>query len=290
MKKLSSFFAISFLLFVILSSCKKDKENADTPEYIVNQAYSLTNISYGSDNQQKMDIYLPKDRSSSSTKVFVLVHGGGWNAGDKADFNSFVSNLKTLYPNHAIINLNYRLATIASPGYPKQINDIKAAIDHIKQARYNVSNQFFMIGGSAGAHLSLLYGYKFDPNSEVKGICNWVGPVDFTDPSYTEDPTFQYALSYLVGPQTYVQNPSLHAEVSPALAVSTTSPKTISFYGDSDHLIPSTQMNLLHGELDAKGIYNEKTMYVGEGHGAWSQANATDFALKLANFINQHFN
>lgn len=290
MKNLTLIFAITIVALITFTSCKKDKENIADGNYKIEQAYSLSNISYGSDNQQKMDIYLPKNRNSSSTKVFVLVHGGGWNAGDKSDFISFVDNLKTLYPNHAIINLNYRLATLVSPGYPKQINDIKAALEHIKLPKYNVSNQFFMIGGSAGAHLSLMYGYKYDPTSEVKGICNWVGPVDFTDPAYTEDPVFEYGLSYLVGPYTYTQNPSLHAEVSPALAVSSTSPKTISFYGDSDVLIPSSQMNRLHNELDAKGVYNEKTMYQGEGHGGWNQANSTDFVLKLANFINQHFN
>ena len=182
------------------------------------------------------------------------------------------------------------MGTASSPGYPKQINDIQSALTHIELAKYGVSKQYFLFGASAGGHLSLLYGYAFDPNRYVKAICNTVGPVDFTDPAYTDNILFQYGLSSLVGPQTYAQNPQIYQEVSPSFKVTALSPKTISFYGDADPLIPSTQMNLLHDKLDSAGILNQKTMYAGEGHGGWNQANSTDYLVKLVNFINLHFN
>ena len=75
------FIAASF----VFSACKKDKEKEEETEvvYKTEQSYVLADISYGSEAGQDMDIYLPANRSAS-TKVFVLVHGGGWHAGDKA--------------------------------------------------------------------------------------------------------------------------------------------------------------------------------------------------------------
>jgi|SRR5690606_2515848 len=281
---------LPFVLVLLLVSCKKDKKTKSDETYDVTKAYNLTNVSYGDNPNQVADIYLPANRNSNTTKVFVLVHGGGWSGGNKSDMVGFYNNLKNLYPDHAIINIGYRLGTANSPGYPKQINDIKAALEMIQKSKYNLSKQYFMIGGSAGAHLSMLYGYAFDPNGYVKGICNYVGPSDLTDPAYTDNQAYSFILSNLVGNVSYAQNPDLYAEVSPATHVKSTSPKTISFYGDTDPLIPNSQMTRLHDKLDAFGVLNESTMYPGEGHGNWNQTNALDFATKLTNFINTHFN
>jgi acetyl esterase/lipase len=219
--------------------------------------------------------------------VFVLIHGGGWSAGDKADFTYMLNSLKTYYPNHAIININYRLASEASPAYPKQINDIQAALDEISLPKYNVSSQFFLFGSSAGGHLSLLYSYGFDPNHHVKGICNTVGPSDFTDPNYLNNPLYNSFYSVLINGGT--QNQALIEEVSPAHRVTTTSPPTISFYGSADPLVPSTQMARLHNVLDSLGVYNEATMYQGAGHGNWDQNQSNDCVAKIVLFINTYF-
>lgn len=276
-------FGLLFVLFI--SSCKKKTVDQE-PVYETNQAYNLQNISYGSDNQQKMDIYLPANRSAATTKVFVLIHGGGWSAGDKADFSYMMNSLKTYYPNHAIINLNYRLATETSPAYPKQIHDIQAALDKISSGKYNVSANYFLFGNSAGGHLSLLYAYGFDGNHHVKGICNTVGPTDFTDPNYLNNPLYASFYPVLVGQSAPM---SLIETASPAYHVSASVPPTISFYGDQDPLIPTTQMARLHDSLNAYGVYNQATMYQGAGHGNWNQSQSQDCITKMALFINAYF-
>lgn len=102
------------------------------------------------------------NRNSDSTKVFILIHGGGWSKEIKLTQYNAHNGLKSTYPDHAVMNLNYQLATPGSPGYPKQINDIQQAIDEIQLPKYNLSKQYFLFGASAGAHLSMLYGYAFD--------------------------------------------------------------------------------------------------------------------------------
>lgn len=276
---------IILLLILVISACKKNNPDPEA-NYDPAQAYDLQNISYGSDNQQKMDIYLPANRNSN-TKVFVLIHGGAWSAGDKSDFTYLLNSLKTYYPNHAIININYRLATESSPAYPKQMNDIQAALTEISLPKYNVSSQFFLFGNSAGGHLSLLYAYVFDPNHHVKGICNTVGPTDFTDPNYLNNPLYNSFYNVLIPGGT--QNQTGIEQVSPAFHVTSTSPPTISFYGDSDPLVPSTQMARLHDSLNVHGVYNQATMYQGAGHGNWNQAQSNDCVAKILLFVNSYF-
>lgn len=276
---------IILLLILVISACKKNNPDPEA-NYDPAQAYDLQNISYGSDNQQKMDIYLPANRNSN-TKVFVLIHGGAWSAGDKSDFTYLLNSLKTYYPNHAIININYRLATESSPAYPKQMNDIQAALTEISLPKYNVSSQFFLFGNSAGGHLSLLYAYVFDPNHHVKGICNTVGPTDFTDPNYLNNPLYNSFYDVLIPGGT--QNQTGIEQVSPAFHVTSTSPPTISFYGDSDPLVPSTQMARLHDSLNVHGVYNQATMYQGAGHGNWNQAQSNDCVAKILLFVNSYF-
>ncbi|MDF3026978.1 MAG: putative lipase [Fluviicola sp.] len=275
-----------FLLVLVNSACKKNDPDPE-PSYNTDQAYDLQNISYGTESQQKMDIYLPANRSSASTKVFVLIHGGGWTGGDKADFTYLLNSLKTYYPNHAIININYRLASETSPAYTKQIHDIQSALTEISDPKYNVSSQFFLFGNSAGGHLSLLYSYAFDPDHHVKAICNTVGPTDLTDPNYLNNPLYASVYNILI--PGGIQNQAGIEEVSPALRVTAASPPTISFYGDSDLLIPSTQMARLHDELTAHGVYNQATMYQGAGHGNWNTTQSNDYVAKILLFINTYF-
>jgi acetyl esterase/lipase len=279
------FTPVIFGLLIVFSACKKKNPDADT-NYDAAQAYNLQNISYGTDNQQKMDIHLPANRNSS-TKVFVLIHGGGWSGGDKADFTSLMNSLKTYYPSHAIININYRLATQSSPAYPKQIDDIQAALNEISLPKYNVSSEFFLFGASAGGHLSLLYSYGFDPNHHVKGICNTVGPSDLTDPNYLNNPLYASVYPTLISGGT--QNQAGIEAVSPALRVTTASPPTISFYGELDPLVPTSQMSRLHDALTANSVYNQATMYQGAGHGNWNTQQSNDCIAKTLLFVNTYF-
>src|SRR5690242_1320535 len=92
---------------LLFTSCQKDQGAGPVPL----SAETKLNIAYGSDPTQNMDIYLPSGRTTASTKVIILVHGGGWNQGDKSDFTAYVDTLKKRLPGYAVFNINYRLAT-----------------------------------------------------------------------------------------------------------------------------------------------------------------------------------
>ena len=274
------------LLLLLAFSCNTENDGNTSTSNLA--AVDMANISYGTDAQQKIDVYLPANRTTD-TKVFILVHGGAWSGGSKADMAAFVPLLKLQFPDYAIVNLEYRLATLESPGFPKQIQDIQKMVQFVKNSDYHISSNYAFIGASAGAHLSMLYSYKYDADENVKAVASIVGPTDFTDPAYTENASFQFGLTYLIGPIDYHQNPAPFIEVSPATHVNAQSPPTVMFYGGMDPLVPASQGPRLKAKLDNAGVYNEFYLYPNGGHGDWDAVTMIDFQSKLAAFLRTHF-
>ena len=263
-----------------------NSDNTDTEVINPIEYYEELNISYGSDVNQKFDIYLPSDRTTD-TKVMLLVHGGGWSAGDKNDMNGFVDLIFQNFENIAVVNINYRLADENNSPYPMQTNDITTVINHLKnnQNLYVISNEYGFIGTSAGAHLSMLWSYALDTSSNITMVCSIVGPTNFTDPAYLNntDPQLQELID-LYGMNAAT---AFLEEVSPYHRVTPIAPPTILFYGGQDPLVPTTQGTDMRDKLVELRVTNEFTLYENEGHG-WSGVNALDTWVKLRAFINNN--
>jgi len=282
---------ICLLLTMLLTGCaSEDKAPVVMPAENENH---LLNLAYGDDPQQKMDLFLPKNRKTNVTKVFILIHGGGWFSGDKMDFNNEVVMIHNSFPDYAIANINYRLGTKESLGFPKQINDLQSVVAFLNKnyKEYHIAKEYAMVGISAGAHLAMLYSYKYNANRQVKAVCSIVGPADFSDPKYEGNTLFTTGLNYVVGDgyPRYSDNPLLYNTISPAKLVTSQSPKTLMFYGDEDPLVPNTQGGILREKLNAHHVYNEYYKYNGAAHANWSEAQAADVAEKTTNFFRTYF-
>ena len=274
---------LTILLAFLTSSCTKDATDAPNENLNASEYFEQLNISYGSESDQKFDLYLPSNRSSS-TKVIILIHGGGWSAGDKAEMNGIKDIVRKDFPKIAIVNINYRLADINNSPYPMQIDDITAIITHLKnnQDYYVMSDDIGFIGVSAGAHLSLLWSYAFDTYKNVKMVCSIVGPTNLTDPFYTNtsDPNIKALLDlYGVNATT-----DFLKEVSPYYQATTASPPTILFYGGKDPVVPTTQGTSMSERLQQLGVTHEFTLYGNVGH-SWIGTELLDTQSKLKQFI-----
>ena len=276
----------SLLLFVLLPffSCSND-EIDDPIDFTA--AKTMLNVSYGSNSQQVFDLYLPANRNETYTKTLILVHGGAWIEGDKVDMNYAVDIIKQYLPDYAIANVNYRLASTGNYAFPMQINDIDAIIQQLKNEDYGISDNFGFIGTSAGGHLSMLYSYGYNTNNDIKMVCSIVGPTNFTDPNYINNPSWLDLYFNLTGVQ-YLDNPTYYEQLSPLFRTTTSSVPTILFYGNADPLIPTSQGVDLHAKLDQLGVYNEFNLYNG-GHGNWSQLDLLDANVKMIAFIQNKF-
>ena len=119
-------------------------------------------VSYGSEDLQKMDVYLP-EQGEGPFPTIIMVHGGGMCACDKHDFHLYPL-LYALQEGFAVASINYRLSPAVK--YPTQLYDTKAAIlflyEHTQEYKLDANN-LFLWGTSAGGNLVLLCGMKQGP-------------------------------------------------------------------------------------------------------------------------------
>ena len=167
-----------FSIVALFASCQKDAltPTPPAPPIVIAKPVTYLDLSYGSQALQKMDIYLPEGRTTSTTKTIVLIHGGAWIGGDKTEMTFIVDSIKKRKPDFAFVNINYRLAINGAANvFPTQEVDVKAAIDFYlaKTATYEVSKDLILLGASAGGHLALLHAYKNDPEKHVKAVVDF---------------------------------------------------------------------------------------------------------------------
>ena len=59
----------------LFTACQQTEQNTTSQKAA--PAKTFLNVSYGTDTMQRMDVYLPANRSVDRTNVLVLIHGGG---------------------------------------------------------------------------------------------------------------------------------------------------------------------------------------------------------------------
>lgn len=271
---------LSLLFFAI--ACKKD--NSEDP----NAAKTQLDVSYGADDKQKMDLYLPAGRDTANTKLMVLIHGGAWVEGDKADFTANINDIKKLLPGYAFANINYRLYNLLTNAnkFPAQEEDIKAALAHLynKRAEYRFSSKIVLLGASAGAHLALLQGYKYASTVTPKAIISYFGPTDLTNLyNNAVDPLIKNTIAGIVG-GTPTTNATAYTSSSPINYVTNRSAPTLLLQGDKDPLVPVAQATLLADKLKAAGATYELVVYPNEVHG-FTPTTMNASILKVISFL-----
>ena len=114
---------------------------------------TLSDIAYGTDPAQRFDVYIPANVKQAP--VLFMVHGGGWDSGDKANAASVLNKMQYWTARgYVFISTNYRLLPQADVG--QQAQDVAFAISHAQThaSEWGAdANRFILMGHSAGAHL-----------------------------------------------------------------------------------------------------------------------------------------
>lgn len=282
MKKNIKIILLSLCLLFLWTGCKEKKIKLSHDIHFDKEE----NIHYGKSAEQVMDLYIPSTRTNKEKDVFIIIHGGGWRAGNKSQLTFFMLSIMQKFPDHIFVNMNYRLASATSFGLPNQTNDIKKVTELLKnKLGYNPS--VILLGNSAGAHLSMLYAYKFDADKKVKAVINIVGPADLSDPGFKNYQEYSFVESRLVDPETIKTGISKIDFASPVKWIKSDSPPTLSYYGNSDRVIPSTQEKRLDSALIANHIIHESYQFNG-GHQDWDKHPNDLFLIdKIKTFIKE---
>lgn len=279
---------IFFVLITIsLLSCHKAKKTIPLSD----EAIILNDIAYGSDQLQKMDVYLPKNRSAD-TKTIIYIHGGGWYMGDKNEIKEGAIYFQQ--QGFTFISLNYRLTrTTANYIHPAQVLDIGEAIALIisKNKEWNISDSKLAFwGGSAGSHLSLLYAYKYNTNKKIKAVISTAGPTDLSDPILINNTIGGLSVGDMITSyigQTVSANPQAWHDASPINYINAASIPSLFIHGTIDSAVPYQQSEAAFQKLKSAGVVSFLEPLPNIGHGL-EGANWADLLPKVINFVNTY--
>lgn len=253
------FFFLLFISFASLPTMAQD-----------NGELILTDYAYGKDSMQVMDISLAKDRSLH-TPLIILVHGGGWMAGDKKDAD-FMRDI--CFSNGInVVNINYRLGS-NKVHYKEMMKDIDSAIALLqkKADEWNIrKSKYIFWGGSAGAHLSLLYAYGYDKRNVISLVMTLGAPVKFDSSADMEGgkkSDLEGLLPIITG-KPWVDNPQLvdkaYKKASPYYAKNLK--PTFLVHGEKDDIVPKKQSEMLSQLLKQSNVADTLVILPNGGHG-----------------------
>ena len=274
----------------LMMGCSKDDKEMK-PDITV-----MSDVAYGPDARQKMDVYLPEERTSG-TPVVVLLHGGGFVAGNKSDISAPSRQLSE--KGYVVLNMNYRLVDTAgilqtpivhkpsAVRIAEQLQDIKLAVGVAasKAAEWKIRvDRWAIAGHSAGATLAMLYAYTdVNADSRVKVAANWAGATDFSfqDESQFDqvDPRLVEIYYRAVGYEPVNANKLAYMAVSPYWIVSSGKGKaTINIRPENNELfnmpdVSATLYEAFTNVLNGKNIPNRYIEIAGADHGFSHQGN-----------------
>ena len=166
---------------MIKNSFKKGGEN-----YIPEIGNLNNGNDYKENERDNFDLCIPKSvlqNKNNYQTIVLIIHGGGWVGGKKSDVLETYKN--GLFKNFILASISY---TILNGKYKEYnifriIDEITAVLTTLKRFLINKGfdgNKLELIiqGGSAGAHLSLLYSYMIkNAPIPIKFIFNGVDPI-----------------------------------------------------------------------------------------------------------------
>ncbi len=138
-----------------LAAKKAEEERPIDLQAIQPGARKLTEA-YGGAARQAIDVYIPPD--AHNAPVLVMVHGGAWMIGDKANTGSVENKLKHWLPKgFIVVSVNYRM--LPDIMAYEQAEDVAHAVayvqDHAAGWGGNAA-RLILMGHSAGAHIVAL--------------------------------------------------------------------------------------------------------------------------------------
>ena len=157
---------------------------------------TTTDIAFGADEKQRLDVYRPQSGGTTPLPVLVFVHGGAFVGGDKAQS----ANVGYAFARRGVVVIvtNYRLAP-AHP-FPAGAEDVAAAVAWTRAnaaqyggdparivlmghsagashtAAFALTRRFQPRGGSGLAGLILVSGAGYDPGLEYDAQASFGGP------------------------------------------------------------------------------------------------------------------
>lgn len=233
-------------------------------------------LAYGEAERNTMDIYVPESAyDNEHNGVILYIHGGSWTSGNKRDMAEKCARFAR--KGYITATMNYTLYADGLFGKVTALtmcDEIDKAIEKIKafseEKKLNIT-KLAVSGYSAGAHLSMLYGFSRADKSAIELVftANQVGPSDF----HAEVWGSTGLASMLSGLEiTAEMKENGEAEkvinlVSPTAYVTKDTVPSILAYGGTDMIVPAGNAERIKAAFENAGAVHNYILYPLSNHG-----------------------
>ena len=250
------------------------------------EARLLTDIQYGRADGESLRLDASVPEGAGPFPIAILVHGGGWSAGDKrgtdkpgssADISPWFKPLTAA--GFTWFSINYRLAP--AHRWPACFEDVQTAIRWVKAhaAKYHGDpRRIALFGHSAGGHLVCLAAVLAQEDTRVQAVVGFAPVTDF-EQELPMRGGLSTSLQGLHGRPKEVTPEALALlrETSPISHVKPGLPPFLLLHGDADKTVPYQQSLNFQARLKANGVTCDLITIAGAPHRLteWSQFDPT---------------
>jgi acetyl esterase/lipase len=241
----------------------------------------------------KLDSVKPTGKYATAPAL-VLIHGGGWQAGDKGEFVPFA--VEAAMHGYVCITINYRHAP--KHHFPAQVEDAKCAVRWLRSEadELNIDPQRIgAVGGSAGAHLAMMLGVldeadglegdggHADQSSKVQVVVSLAGPTNLLG---EYPPLSREIVKKFIG-GTKEERTDTYRQASPITYVNAGDAPMLLYQGTNDVLVPWDQATQMAAALTKAGVSGRVELLLGVNHG-WGGKDLERTVSDALNFLDLH--
>lgn len=233
------------------------------------------NVEYGKAGDESLTLNLAKPKGlTEAAPGVVFIHGGGWAAGNKKDFNELAKRAAT--QGYVAATVGYRFAP--KHPFPAQVEDCKCAVRWLRAHADELKldpDRMGAMGGSAGAHLAMMLGVMDsgdgldgaggspEQSSKVQAVVAYFGPTNLVG----EYPAASKGIvkNFIGG--TLEERKDDYTKASPITYVNKGDAPLLIFQGTKDVLVPYDQAFQMADALTKVGVPGRVEIMLGLGHG-----------------------
>ena len=247
------------------------------------------------ERKEKADLYFPTATPAAGRfSMVLLMHGGGFNDGDKAKRREVQMAVELVKHGYACMSINYKLwnTGIKSPTWPRSLHDAKTAVRwlRVNADRLGIDpERIGAFGNSAGGNLALMLAATTpadglepeDPyagvNTQVRCAIDLYGALDL--PNYHDMKMFL---------QSYEENPEIYRRASPVTYASAGDAPMLIVHGDADETVDVSQAYTMAAALQKADVEHQLEIVPDAPHTFYLVSKARDFRPLIFDFLDKH--
>ncbi len=236
-------------------------------------------LEYGRAGEESLRLDAQTPDGPGPFPVVVVVHGGGWSSGDKADWTAPLLETLTAAGDFTWFSINYRLAP--KHRWPACLEDVQAAIRWVKAHAKEFKGdpeRLALLGYSAGGHLVCQAAALAKDDTRVQVIVGLAPPTDHEADSERRGGLSPSMTNLLNRAKTLTdETRAVLREISPLNHVKPGLPPFLLVHGTEDKSVPYEQSVKFQAKLRDNGVPCELITIKGAPHRIteWTKSDPT---------------